>query len=95
MCSPDAYGLSLERRGQKALRPSILANKNATFLKLLLARVSAGVAAVTAATRRGALRVDDKLNLSVLPAEDEDPEVTKLRAALDHPSRYGHCGQGL
>ncbi|REL98804.1 Tn3 family transposase, partial [Mycobacterium tuberculosis] len=32
----------------------------------------------------GVLRVDDELHLSPLPAEDEDPEVTKLRAALDH-----------
>jgi hypothetical protein len=37
-----------------------------------------------AAARSGVLRVDDELHLSPLPAEDEDPEVTKLRAALDH-----------
>ena len=30
------------------------------------------------------LHVDDELHLSALPAEDEDPEVTKLRTALDH-----------
>jgi TnpA family transposase len=39
---------------------------------------------VAAAARSGVLRVDDELHLSPLPAEDEDPEVTKLRAALDH-----------
>ena len=55
----------------------------ATFLKPLLAKVRAGVDAVAAAARSGALRVDDELHLSVLPAEDEDPEVIKLRAKLD------------
>jgi hypothetical protein len=39
---------------------------------------------VAESARNGALRVDDELHLSALPAEDEDPEVTKLRAALDH-----------
>ena len=39
---------------------------------------------MAAAARSGVLRVDDELHLSPLPAEDEDPEVTKLRAALDH-----------
>ncbi|WP_395994552.1 Tn3-like element IS1071 family transposase (plasmid) [Enterobacter asburiae] len=61
-----------------------LPSKAATFLKPLLARVTAGVDAVAAAARSGVLRVDDELHLSPLPAEDEDPEVTKLRAALDH-----------
>ncbi len=61
-----------------------LPGKAATFLKPLLERVTAGVEAVAEAARSGALRVDDELHLSALPAEDEDPEVTKLRAALDH-----------
>jgi len=61
-----------------------LPGKAATFLKPLLARVTAGVDAVAAAARSGVLRVDDELHLSALPAEDEDPEVTKLRTALDH-----------
>ena len=39
--------------------------------------------AVAAAARSGVLRVDDELHLSALPAEDEDPEVIKLRAKLD------------
>ncbi len=59
-------------------------SKVATFLKPLLARVAAGVDAVAEAARSGVLRVDDELHLSALPAEDENPEVTKLRAALDH-----------
>ena len=61
-----------------------LPSKAATFLKPLLARVTAGVDAVAAAARSGVLRVDDELHLSPLPAEDEDPEVTMLRSALDH-----------
>jgi len=65
-------------------RLEALTSKAATFLKPLLARVTAGVDAVAAAARSGVLRVDDELHLSPLPAEDEDPEVTKLRAALDH-----------
>jgi TnpA family transposase len=65
-------------------RLEALTSKAATFLKPLLARVTAGVDAVAAAARSGVLRVDDELHLSPLPAEDEDPEVTKLRAALGH-----------
>ena len=61
-----------------------LPGKTATFLKPLLARVTAGVDTVAAAALSGVLRVDDELHLSALPAEDENPEVTKLRAALDH-----------
>ena len=61
-----------------------LPSKAATFLEPLLARVTAGVAAVAEAARSGVLRVYDELHLSTLPAEDEDPEVTKLRTALDH-----------
>ena len=60
--------------------------KATTFLKPLLARVRAGVDAVdavAAAARSGVLRVDDELHLSALPADDEDPEVIKLRAKLD------------
>lgn len=56
----------------------------AQFLTPLLARVLAGVDAVAQAARSGVLRVDDELHLPALPADDEDPEVTKLRAKLDH-----------
>ena len=63
-------------------RLSLPANAT-TFLKPLLAKVRAGVDAVAAAARSGVLRVDDELHLSVLPAEDEDPEVIKLRTKLD------------
>ena len=58
--------------------------KSATFLKPLLAQVRAGVDSVAAAARNGALRIDDEPHLWATPAEAEDPQVTKLRAALDH-----------
>lgn len=56
----------------------------AEFLAPLLGRVQTGVDAVAQAARTGVLRIDDELHLSALPADDEDPEVIKLRAKLDH-----------
>jgi TnpA family transposase len=38
---------------------------------------------VAAATRAGALRADDELHLAPLAADEEDPEVVKLRSRLD------------
>jgi len=61
-----------------------LPTKAAEFLDPLLARVKAGVDSVADAARRGLLRVDDDLHLTALPADEEDPEVIKLRAKLDH-----------
>ena len=61
-----------------------LPTKPAAFLEPLLARVRTGVDAVAEAARSGILRIDDDLHLPVLPADDEDPEVTKLRATLNH-----------
>lgn len=49
----------------------------------LLERVRAGVDAVPVAVRTSALRVDDELHLAPLAADDEGPEVTKLRSRLD------------
>ena len=57
--------------------------KAAPFLAPLLERVRAGVDAVATAVRAGALRVDDALHLASLAAEDEDPEVSRLRSRLD------------
>lgn len=54
------------------------------FLRPLLERVRTGIAAVAAATRAGTLRVDDELHLAPLAAQEEDPEVSRLRARLDH-----------
>lgn len=53
------------------------------FLEPLVARAEAGMAAVAAAAEAGTLRVDDELHLTPLAAEDEDPELAKLRTALD------------
>ncbi len=60
-----------------------LPTKASAFLKPLLARVQAGVAAVAQAARDGVLSVDDELHLTAMPAEDEDPKVIELRAQLD------------
>ncbi len=57
--------------------------KASEFLAPLLERVRAGVDAVAAATCAGTLRVDDDLHLAPLADDDENPEVTKLRARLD------------
>jgi TnpA family transposase len=61
-----------------------LPTKPPAFLEPLLTRVRTGVDAVADAARSGVLRIDDDLHLPVLPVDDEDPEVTKLRATLNH-----------
>jgi hypothetical protein len=53
------------------------------FIAPLLERVRVGVDAVATAARAGTLRVDDELHLSPLPADEESPEVSTLRDALD------------
>ena len=57
--------------------------KAANFLAPLLERVRVGVDAVAVAVRAGTLRVDDELHLAPLAADEEDPEITKLRSRLD------------
>jgi len=57
--------------------------KASEFLVPLLARVLVGVDAVAAAARSGDLRVDDELHLASLAADEEDPQVTRLRSQLD------------
>ena len=54
------------------------------YLAPLIERAQAGVAAVAKAVVAGDLRVDDELHLTPLAAEEEEPELVKLRAALDH-----------
>jgi hypothetical protein len=54
-----------------------------TFLEPLAERAQAGLAAVAAAAEAGELRVDDELHLTPLVAEEEDPQLDKLRTALD------------
>ncbi|MEJ8860144.1 Tn3 family transposase, partial [Variovorax robiniae] len=77
---PDERWNSEARRHYARLQ---LPAKASEFLAPLLERVRAGVEAVAAATRTGDLRVDDELHLAALAADDEDPEVTRLRAQLD------------
>jgi TnpA family transposase len=55
----------------------------AAFLEPLVERAEIGMAAVADAAKAGTLRVDDELHLAPLAAEEEDPEVAKLRTALD------------
>jgi len=55
-----------------------------SYLEPLIERAKAGVAAVAKAVEAGELRVDDELHLTPLAAEEEDPELVKLRASLDH-----------
>jgi hypothetical protein len=54
------------------------------YLEPLIERAQAGVAAVAKAVEAGELRIDDELHLTPLAAEEEEPELVKLRAALDH-----------
>src|ERR1019366_4678561 len=54
------------------------------FFEPLIERAQAGVAAVAKAVEAGELRIDDELHLTPLAAEEEEPELVKLRAALDH-----------
>ena len=49
----------------------------------LVARAEGGVACVAAAAATGTLRVDDELHLTSPAADEEDPELVTLRAALD------------
>jgi TnpA family transposase len=60
-----------------------LPNDPAAFLEPLAERAQAGVQAVAVAAQTGILRVDDELHLTPLEALEEDPKLTKLRAALD------------
>jgi hypothetical protein len=60
-----------------------LPTDSAVFLEPLVERAEVGMAAVAAAAKAGMLRVDDELHLTPLAAEEEDPEVAKLRTALD------------
>ena len=54
------------------------------FLEPLIERARAAVAAVAKAAEAGELRIDDELHLTPLAAAEEEPELVKLRAALDH-----------
>jgi hypothetical protein len=76
-----------EERWQAQRRPYFrrlrLPTDAAAFLEPLVERAEIGMAAVAAAAKVGTLRVDDELHLTPLAAEEEDPDVAKLRTALD------------
>ena len=80
--------LSRPRHGQKErnayYRRLSLPKRAESYLEPLIERAQAGVAAVAKAVEAGDLRVDDELHLTPLAAEEEEPELVKLRAALDH-----------
>ena len=58
------------------------------FLEPLIERVQAGVAAVATAAEAGELRIDDELHLTPLAAEEDAPELKKLRAELEGTARF-------
>ena len=60
-----------------------LPQEAAAFLAPLTERAEAGLQAVATAAAAGELRIDDELHLSPIVADEEDPELMKLRAALD------------
>jgi len=53
------------------------------FLEPLVERAQAGGCAVAEAAKAGHLRVDEELHLTPLAAQEGDPKLAKLRAALD------------
>jgi hypothetical protein len=60
-----------------------LPTQAAAFLAPVLDRVRSGLEAISAALPTGTLRIDDDLHLTALPADEEDPQIVKLRSALD------------
>jgi len=75
--------ISQRERGLYYRRLS-LSERTEVYLEPLIERAQAGVAAVAKAVEGGELRIDDELHLTPLAAEEEEPELVKLRAALDH-----------
>lgn len=60
-----------------------LPQEPAAFLEPLTERAEAALQAVATAAAAGDLRIDDELHLSPIVADEEDPELVQLRAALD------------
>lgn len=73
-----------QRERDSYYRRLSLPKKAEAYLEPLVERAQAGVAAVAQAAKAGELRIDDELHLTPLAAEQEDPELIKLRTALDH-----------
>jgi TnpA family transposase len=72
-----------EKRRRAHYRRLSLPTDPQAFLEPLVERAVAAVAAVAKAAEAGELRVDDELHLTPLTAQEEDPKLVKLRAALD------------
>jgi hypothetical protein len=66
-----------EKERNSYYRRLSLPKRAESYLEPLIERVAKAVEA-------GDLRVDDELHLTPLTAEEEEPELVKLRAALDH-----------
>jgi hypothetical protein len=73
-----------EKERNSCYRRLSLPKRAESYLEPLIERAQAGVATVAKAVAAGDLRVDDELHLTPLAAEEEEPELVKLRAALDH-----------
>ena len=86
--SRERLFIPTETMGKRSVMPTIGAchyrSGRKSYLEPLIERAQAGVAAVAKAVEAGELRVDDELHLTPLAAEEEEPELVKLRAALDH-----------
>src|SRR5260221_2163344 len=65
------------------------------FLEPLLERAAAGVRALADAAAAGVLQVDDELHLTPLAAEEEDPKLAKLAAALDRRLCEGQLRESI
>jgi Tn3 transposase DDE domain len=73
-----------EKERNSYYRRLSLPKRAESYLEPLIERAQAGVAAVAKAVEAGDLRIDDELHLTPLAAEEEEPELVKLRTALDH-----------
>jgi hypothetical protein len=73
-----------EKERNSYYRRLSLPKRAESYLEPLIERAKAGVAAVAKAVEAGEQPVDDELHLTPLAADEEEPELVKLRAALDH-----------
>jgi hypothetical protein len=73
-----------EKERNSYYRRLSLPKRAESYLEPLIERAKAGVSAVAKAVEAGELKIDDELHLTPLAAEEEEPELVKLRAALDH-----------
>lgn len=71
------------KESRRHYRQLALPASAARFLAPVLENLKSGLQAVAQAADAGKLRIDDDLHLKALEAEDEDPQVVILRAALN------------